>query len=115
MSKDGAIPIIGIDVSPLPVLPPERDERAWAKLVRVMFYTPVFLAMLLLDSGEPEAFGITEKRLMPVTRRWGISVVPSDPTGNSATCRGLTALNKLGSDTCNTGSRRRIGDVFLLQ
>jgi hypothetical protein len=57
-------PINGIDGRALPVLPPERDERVWAKLVRVLFYTPGFLAMLLLKTGEPEAFGITVELLM---------------------------------------------------
>src|ERR1700704_3674792 len=62
MSK--ARPTVGIDGRPLPVLPPERDERVWAKLVRVLFYTPGFLAMLLFKTGEPEAFGITVELLM---------------------------------------------------
>src|SRR5277367_5651570 len=57
-------PTLGIDGLALPILPPERDERVWAKLVRVMFYTPGFLAMLLLKAGEPEAFGITVELLM---------------------------------------------------
>jgi len=55
---------IGIDGHALPILPPERDPRVWAKLVRVLFYTPGFLAMLLLKAGEPEAFGITVELLM---------------------------------------------------
>ena len=46
MSKDR--PTVGTDGQPLPVLPPERDPRVWARLVRVMFYTPGFLAILLL-------------------------------------------------------------------
>lgn len=62
MSK--ARPTIGADGRPLPILPPERDARVWAKLVRVMFYTPGFLAMLLLKAGEPEGFGITVELLM---------------------------------------------------
>jgi len=57
-------PTLGIDGLALPILPPERDERVWAKLVRVMFYTPGFLAMLLFKAGEPEAFGITVELLM---------------------------------------------------
>jgi hypothetical protein len=57
-------PTIGTDGRPLPILPPERDARVWAKLVRVMFYTPGFLAMLLLKAGEPESFGITVELLM---------------------------------------------------
>jgi hypothetical protein len=64
MSKDKARLTIGIDGRPLPILPPERDARVWAKLVRVLFYTPGFLAMLLLKAGEPEAFGITVELLM---------------------------------------------------
>ena len=48
----------------LPILPPERDARVWARLVRVMFYTPGFLALLLLKAGEPTSFGITVELLM---------------------------------------------------
>jgi len=62
MSKVRAI--VGIDGAALPILPPKRDERVWAKLVRVMFYTPGFLAMLLFKAGEPEAFGVTVELLM---------------------------------------------------
>ena len=57
-------PTIGTNGLALPILPPERDERVWAKLVRIMFYTPGFLAMLLLKAGEPEAFGISVELLM---------------------------------------------------
>jgi hypothetical protein len=39
MAKDRAT--IGIDGRPLPILPPERDVRVWARLVRIMFYLPV--------------------------------------------------------------------------
>jgi len=52
-------PTVGSDGKPLPVLPPERDARVWARLVRVLFYTPGFLALLLLKTGEPAGFGIT--------------------------------------------------------
>lgn len=62
MSKER--PTTGTDGQPLPVLPPERDARVWARLVRVMFYTPGFLALLLLKAGEPTAFGITVELLM---------------------------------------------------
>ncbi len=55
---------MGIDGKPLPVLPPDRDVRVWAKLVRVMFYTPGFLALLMLKAGEPTGFGITVELLM---------------------------------------------------
>ena len=62
MSK--ARPTTGTDGLPLPILPPERDARVWARLVRVMFYTPGFLALLLLKAGEPESFGLTVELLM---------------------------------------------------
>jgi hypothetical protein len=62
MSKDR--PTIGTDGKPLPVLPPERDPRVWARMARVMVYTPGFLAILLLKAGEPTAFGISIELLM---------------------------------------------------
>ena len=62
MSKDR--PTVGTDGQPLPVLPPERDARVWARLVRVMFYTPGFLAILLLKAGEPTGFGLTVELMM---------------------------------------------------
>ena len=43
MSKERAT--IGTDGLPLPVLPPERDPRVWARLVRIMFYLPGFMAL----------------------------------------------------------------------
>ncbi|MDJ0513350.1 MAG: hypothetical protein QNJ62_07890 [Methyloceanibacter sp.] len=55
---------IGTDGQPLPVLPPQRDARVWARLIRVMFYTPGFLAILLIKAGEPASFGITVELLM---------------------------------------------------
>jgi len=57
-------PTTGTDGRPLPVLPPDRDPRVWARLVRVMLYTPGFLGLLLLKSGEPTGFGITVELLM---------------------------------------------------
>lgn len=62
MSKER--PTLGTDGRALPILPPERDARVWARLVRVMFYTPGFLALLLLKAGEPASFGITVELLM---------------------------------------------------
>jgi hypothetical protein len=62
MSKER--PTTGADGRPLPLLPPQRDARVWARLVRVMFYTPGFLALLLLKAGEPTSFGITVELLM---------------------------------------------------
>jgi hypothetical protein len=62
MSKDR--PVVGTDGIALPILPPERDARVWARMVRVVFYTPGFLALLLLKTGEPTSFGITVELLM---------------------------------------------------
>ena len=62
MSKDRAT--IGADGLALPILPPERDARVWARLVRVMFYLPGFMALLLIKAGEPTSFGITVELLM---------------------------------------------------
>jgi hypothetical protein len=62
MSK--ARPTTGADGRPLPILPPERDARVWARLVRVMFYTPGFMGLLLIKAGEPTSFGITVELLM---------------------------------------------------
>ena len=64
MSKEKDRPIIGTDGLALPILPPDRDVRVWAKLVRVMFYTPGFMALLLIKTGEPAGFGITVELLM---------------------------------------------------
>jgi hypothetical protein len=64
MSMAKARPTIGSDGRALPVLPPDRDARVWARLVRVMFYTPGFLGLLLLKTGEPSSFGITVELLM---------------------------------------------------
>jgi hypothetical protein len=62
MSKDRST--IGTDGLLLPVLPPERDPRVWARLVRIMFYLPGFMALLLIKAGEPTSFGITVELLM---------------------------------------------------
>ena len=62
MSKDRAT--VGADGIALPLLPPARDARVWARMVRVVFYTPGFLALLLLKAGEPTSFGITVELLM---------------------------------------------------
>jgi len=62
MSKDR--PVVGADGVALPTMPPERDARVWARMVRVVFYTPGFLALLLLKTGEPTSFGITVELLM---------------------------------------------------
>ena len=62
MSHD--IPKIGTDGAPLPVMPPERDPRLTIRVIRVMFSTPGFLALLLLKAGEPTGFAITIEFLM---------------------------------------------------
>jgi hypothetical protein len=62
MAKDR--PTTGTDGLALPVLPPERDARVLARMVRVIFYTPGFMAILLLKTGEPTGFGITVELLM---------------------------------------------------
>jgi hypothetical protein len=62
MAKDR--PTKGTDGLPLPILPPDRDARVWARMVRVVFYTPGFMALLLLKTGEPAGFGITVELLM---------------------------------------------------
>src|SRR5277367_4954740 len=62
MSKDRAT--IGADGLALPILPPERDARVWARLVRIMFYLPGFMPLLLIKAGEPTSFGITVELLM---------------------------------------------------
>lgn len=62
MSK--TIPTVGTDGLPLPIMPPARDPRLWTRLVRVMFFTPGFLALLLLKAGEPSAFGVTVELFM---------------------------------------------------
>jgi len=36
----------------------------WARLVRVMFYLPGFMALLLIKTGEPASFGVTVELLM---------------------------------------------------
>lgn len=43
MSKES--PKIRTDGLALPILPPERDVRVWARMVRVMFYAPGFLGL----------------------------------------------------------------------
>jgi hypothetical protein len=58
------VPKIGTDGAPLPVMPPERDPRLSIRVIRVMFYTPGFLALLLLKAGEPTGFGVTIEFLM---------------------------------------------------
>ena len=73
MSKDRAT--IGTDGQPLPILPPERDARVWARACRIMFYTPGFLALLLLKVGEPTGFGISVELLMLASMSAVVAVI----------------------------------------
>jgi hypothetical protein len=92
MSKARAT--IGVDGRPLPILPPERDARVWAKLVRIMFYTPGFLAMLLLKAGEPEAFGITVELLMLSS---AAAIVGGLYVGTQSSKEGADEVSKIGT------------------
>lgn len=76
---------IGLNGKPLPVLPPPRDPRLSIRVTRVMFYTPGFVALLLLKAGEPTSFGLAVEFLMLA----GVSAVvaglfiATDSTGGS--------------------------------
>jgi hypothetical protein len=85
---------IGVDGRPLPLLPPERDARVWAKLVRVMFYTPGFLAMLLLKAGEPESFGISVELLMLSS---AAAIVGGLFIGTQSSKEGADEVSKIGT------------------
>ena len=84
---------IGADGRPLPVLPPERDPRVWARLVRVMFYTPGFMAILLLKAGEPTGFGITVELLMLASAS---AIVAGLFVGTQSTSGGSTRSSRVG-------------------
>ena len=94
MSKEKDRPITGTDGLPLPILPPERDARVWAKNVRVMFYTPGFLALLLLKAGEPTSFGLTMELLMLASAS---AIVASLFIGAQATGAGADTATKVGT------------------
>jgi hypothetical protein len=84
---------MGTDGQPLPVLPPVRDARVWARLVRVMFYTPGFLALLLLKAGEPTSFGITVELLMLASAS---AVVAGLFIGTESEGKGADAASRVG-------------------
>lgn len=92
MSKDRAT--IGTNGQPLPTLPPERDARVWARMVRVMFYTPGFLALLLLKAGEPTSFGISIELLMLASIS---AIVGGLFIGTQATGAGADHSSKIGT------------------
>jgi hypothetical protein len=87
-------PTIGTDGRPLPILPPERDERVWAKLVRVMFYTPGFMGLLLVKTGEPASFGITVELLMLSS---GAALVGGLFVGTQSSKEGADPSSKIGT------------------
>src|SRR5271169_3736448 len=92
MSK--ARPTIGTDGLPLPILPPERDARVWARLVRVMFYTPGFMGLLLIKTGEPASFGITVELLMLSS---AAAIVGGLFIGTQSTDAGADTSSKIGT------------------
>src|SRR5271169_4916726 len=92
MSK--ARPTIGTDGLPLPILPPERDARVWARLVRVMFYTPGFMGLLLIKTGEPASFGITVELLM---RSSAAAIVGGIFIGSQASGSGADPASQVGT------------------
>ena len=91
MSKDRAT--VGTDGLPLPILPPERDARVWARLVRVMFYLPGFMALLLLKTGEPTSFGITVELLMLSS---AAAIIGGLFVGTESTGAGANTSSKIG-------------------
>jgi hypothetical protein len=92
MSKDRAV--VGTDGLPLPILPPERDARVWARLVRVMFYLPGFMGLLLLKTGEPASFGITVELLMLSS---GAAIVGGLFVGTQSDGAGANPSSKVGT------------------
>jgi len=92
MSK--ARPTVGTDGLALPIMPPERDARVWARMVRVVFYTPGFLALLLLKAGEPTSFGITVELLMLTS---AAAVVAGLFIGTQSTDAGADHSSRIGT------------------
>jgi len=92
MSKDRAT--IGTDGLALPILPPERDARVWARLVRIMFYLPGFMALLLIKSGEPTSFGITVELLMLSS---AAAIVGGVFIGSESSGAGADSSSKVGT------------------
>jgi hypothetical protein len=91
MSKERAT--IGTDGQPLPVLPPERDPRVWARLVRIMFYLPGFMALLLIKSGEAASFGITVELLMLAS---AAAIIGGLYVGSDSSGAGADSTSKTG-------------------
>src|SRR5277367_694631 len=91
MSKDRAT--IGTDGLPLPILPPERDPRVWARLVRIMFYLPGFMALLLIKAGEAASFGITVELLMLAS---AAAIIGGLYVGSESSGAGADSTSKTG-------------------
>src|SRR5271166_5031518 len=87
-------PTVGTDGLALPILPPERDARVWARLVRVMFYIPGFMALLLIKAGEPTSFGITVELLMLSS---GAAIVGGLYIGTQSDDAGADNSSKIGT------------------
>lgn len=85
---------IGTDGRALPILPPERDARVWARMVRVVFYLPGFMALLLIKSGEPASFGITVELLMLSS---GAAIVGGLYIGTESSGAGADSSSKAGT------------------
>jgi hypothetical protein len=94
MSKAASRATIGLNGQPLPILPPDRDARVWARLVRVMFYTPGFMAILLIKTGEPAGFGISVELLMLASAS---AIVAGMFIGTQSTAGGATASSRVGN------------------
>jgi hypothetical protein len=85
---------IGSDGLALPILPPERDARVWARLVRVMFYLPGFMGLLLIKTGEPASFGITVELLMLAS---AAAIIGGLYIGTESSGAGADASSKVGT------------------
>jgi hypothetical protein len=94
MAKSSSRATIGTDGLPLPILPPERDARVWARLVRVLFYTPGFMGLLLIKTGEPASFGITVELLMLAS---AAAIVGGVFIGSESTGAGADNASKVGT------------------
>jgi hypothetical protein len=92
MSKERAT--VGMTGLPLPVLPPDHDARVWARLVRVMFYTPGFMAILLIKTGEPAGFGISVELLMLASAS---AIVAGLFIGTQSAVGGATSASRVGT------------------
>ena len=111
MSKDRAT--VGTDGQPLPILPPERDARVWARACRIMFYTPGFLALLLLKVGEPAGFGISIELLMLASMSAVVAVIfmgsSSDGAGADACLAHRRVERRAGAGAAGRGAAAHRG------